>query len=182
MIFNKEDSRAVKSISIFLTISLVAFFIYYLTTDKIAIRILSLYKNRILERILYYSRGNGANKITSGRTRLQMAYIQYFFSRNPLRILFGGYQINTQGLDGEPINLILDAPHNTYIDIMMTCGLFGLVLFIYAIMRNLRRYWVLWRNGDDASLTSLIHTCATALFMFGLSVFPGTNYMYFLMI
>ena len=56
-----------------------------------------------------------------------------------------------------------------------------IAIFIGSMIFNLIRYWKNWRLGDDESLVSLIRTIAAMIFIAGISVFPGTNYMYFLM-
>lgn len=161
---------------------LLATFIFYLFTDTFEIPLLETYKNRILERLDFLGQENSLSNITSGRADLQEMYLNYFFQQSILRIMFGGYQINSQGIDSaKALGLGSAATHSTYVDILMTCGLIGFAIFIGSMIFNLIRYWKNWRLGDDESLVSLIRTIAAMIFIAGISVFPGTNYMYFLM-
>lgn len=161
---------------------LLSTFIFYLFTDTFEIPILETYKNRILERLGFLGQENSLSNITSGRADLQEMYLNYFFQQSILRIMFGGYQINSQGIDSaKALGLGSVASHSTYVDILMTCGLIGFTIFIGSMIFNLIRYWKNWRIGDDESLVTLIRTIAAMIFIAGISVFPGTNYMYFLM-
>lgn len=115
---------------------------------------------------------------TSGRTMLQSRYYDYFRSANLFRQIFGGYCVNAYLLKGEPFATIGAAPHNTYLDIMFTCGLFGLALFIIAVLIQLRICGTKYRNEKKpADLRLLLGKIIWLIFACAISVFPSWSYL-----
>ncbi len=183
IILEKNLKPLGKIFSILLVVSAGIFFFTYITTDFMQIDVLETYKTRILEKTVDVGTGEFFNTMTSGRANLHSKYIEFFFQQNIFRILFGGYQINTHGGNGAPFIYANNSmPHNTYIDVMFTCGLVGLVIFLFVLASNIRQQWVAWKKGNSDALTNLVYACSCTVFIYGLSVFPGTNYMYFLML
>ena len=182
VVFSTSGNKRTRILCSVLIVTLIICFVWYLFTDAINIPILNTYKSRILERLDYIHTGKSLSAITSGRTSIQEHYMNFYTQDNILRNLFGGYQINTQGIDSCLLMETNDAPHNTYIDVLMTCGFIGLVMFVMCFVMNICKCWKKWKNGDPDGMIGMICTFSTVIFIAGLSVFPAANYMYFLMV
>jgi O-antigen ligase len=180
VLFAKERSIARKAFGVGLIIFGVALFIWYLQTDLESIPILNMFKGRLLEKIQYWI-ADDLDAFTTGRTEYSQRYIDYLFQQNIFRILFGGYQLNALGLSGAAFESIKFAAHNTYVDVLMTSGVAGIVLFVAILLKNIVEKVTAWRmDRGSGKLSDIVYSVISIVFIAGLSVFPGVNYMFFL--
>lgn len=160
-----------------------AIILYYLLfTNILNIKIFTVFRNRLDEKLLFFGSKN-YSAATSGRTKYSNAYIEYLFSQNILRILFGGYQLNAMGLIGNAYESIRFAAHNSYVDVLMTCGTIGFLIFIWHFLSNIFNYYKKWKKGNNSQrLSDAVVLLISAFFLSGLSCFPSTVYMLFIML
>ncbi len=180
IIFAKEYNWKTKMINVSLIFLATIGFIWFVFNPNIEIDFLDLYRLRILEKLQFIDVGN-ISDLTTGRTEYSGEYIKYLFDQNIMRILFGGYQLNSSALMGEAFETIHFAAHNSYIDILMTNGLCGLIIIIISMIGKLIKHikkW--WLNKDLEELSNAIYLLIVAVFMMGLSMFPSPVYMFFL--
>ena len=121
--------------------------------------------------------------VTTGRTELSEKYIKYLMEQNVFRIMFGGYQLNAMGLIGEAFDTIRWGAHNSYVDVLMTSGVVGLMFFVGAIINKGVKYLKEWSYTKNTSqIEGFVYVIIVAFFLAGLSVFPSPNYMFFIML
>lgn len=155
---------------------------YLLFTDLFDVKLFTVFRLRLEEKLSFLSQKD-YTAATSGRTEYSQEYVEYLFDQNIFRILFGGYQINAMGLAGEAFNAIRFAAHNTYIDVLMTCGTVGVGIFVYHFLSNIvvkYKNWIYKKDNQD--LSDIIALVTSAFFLYGLSCFPALSYMLFIMI
>lgn len=180
ILFAKESNITKKFIGVCGVIIAVTLFIGYIQSDSDNIPILNVFKVRLLEKVKYWL-ADDLSGLTTGRTELSQLYIDYLFKQNIFRILFGGYQLNALALKEEIFKVIGQAAHNTYVDVMLTCGVVGLVLFVMLLVKNIKNKVEKWRyNKTRENMSDIAMSVVLMLFMFGLSLFPSTEYMFFL--
>lgn len=178
----KERSIWTKITAIIILLSFGIFLYYALFTNVFNIKIFTVFQARISEKMEFATSGQYA-LATSGRTEYSGEYVEYLLNQNFLRVLFGGYQVNAMGLAGDAYNTIRFAAHNTYVDVVMTCGLVGLTVFVGHLINSIRYKMRLWkRYSIYQELSEAIVLVVAAIFIAGLSCFPSTNYMLFLML
>lgn len=82
------------------------------------------------------------SQLTTGRTDIAEIYLKYYFSQNPIKMLFGGNILQSQGLFS---NLGAAAvTHNTLLDHLMVYGIAGFVLMYSLYIK--RFYYYLREN------------------------------------
>ena len=178
----EEYARKTKMLNFFLVIAGIVFFIFFITNNSLDIPVLNLYRMRLNERIEFIKIGNYSGA-TSGRTEYSKQYISYLFNQNIFRVLFGGYQLNAAALMGEAYETIKFAAHNTYVDVLMTNGIVGVGLFVVLILCRLVTHikkWRLYHNAEE--IGNAIYMLMITVFMYGLSMYPSSAYMIFLLI
>ena len=171
-----------KLFGVCLIVAAVIFFVYYIKNDLTNLSFLNLLKGRLLEKIKFWL-ADDLDAFTTGRTEYSKLYLEFFFKQNVFRILFGGYQINSMGLVGEAANAIRYASHNSYVDVIMTAGLIGLVAFITLLLCNLRgkiKKYLQDKNAENIS--NIIMSLVSIVFIFSISAVPGVEYMFFLFV
>lgn len=182
MLWGEKGNLKKRVIAIVLMLSAGVFLYFALFTDTFEIAYLAVFKARIAEKMSFLQSGN-LSATTSGRTEYSGEYVHYLFEQNLLRMLLGGYQLNAVGLAGEAYEQIRFAAHNTYIDVLMTCGIVGLCIFIYRILSGIYSGYLLWHcRNDTQGLADAILLIIMAVFIAGLSCFPSTSYMLFFML
>lgn len=175
----KEISKIQKQRSVLLICLGILLFVLYVAVDISWLPQLGI-KERILDKLEYLSAGDIDN-LTTGRTEYSQLYVDYLFNQNIFRILFGGYQLNAMGLIGEAAQSIIFAAHNTYIDVLMTCGVLGLVVFLAFLVFNLLQKISYWKASPSAErLSDIAYAIIGIIYIWGLSIFPGSSYMFFL--
>lgn len=182
ILFSKEVKLRRKVLMTILLVGVVAFFVWYIMENRTEIAILNLYRDRILEKMGYAHKGN-FDDFTTGRTGLSEKYIAYLFQGNIFRILFGGYQLNAMGLLGEAAQSIRWGAHNSYVDVLMTSGIMGLICFVGAIVWKIvcnLKAWV--HTKEMGKVEGIVYCIIVAFFLMGLSIFPASNYMFFIML
>ena len=180
--FGERGNSRKKFISC-ITVIVVAIALYYLLfTDLFDIKVLTVFRLRIEEKMGFLFKDD-FSAATSGRTEYSQAYVNYLFNQNIIRILFGGYQLNAMGLTGNAFNEIGFAAHNSYVDVLMTCGIVGFVVFIYHFIFNIIVKFKKWKyQRDNQDLSDVMTLVISMVFLFGLSCFPALPYMLFIMI
>lgn len=180
--FAREEKSSQKRIGVIIITIFSVCFLLYLFSDLDNIPILNMYKERLLEKINDLISGD-IDGVTTGRTEYSGLYVEYLFQQDVFRILFGGYQLNAMGLIGEAADKISYAAHNSYVDVLMTCGVVGLVVFVAAFITRLIKIFNDWQKGRNVNdISRLIYIIIALIYMGGLSVFPGVNYMFFLLL
>lgn len=178
----QEVKIKVKIVNVMLILAISGLFIVFIMNQSIDIPLLNLLRSRILERMEFLINGD-TYMMTSGRTEYSRQYIDYLFSQNLVRVIFGGYQYNSMALVGEAIDEIRFASHNTYVDVLMTTGIIGFAVFMYIILRNIIcpfKRWLITRDSNE--LGNIAYEIVVVIFIAGLSVFPSTSYMFFLLL
>lgn len=182
LFWGEKGNLKKRAAAIILTLSAGVFLYLALFTDTFEIAYLAVFKARIAEKISFLQSGD-LSAVTSGRTEYSGEYIHYLFEQNLLHMLFGGYQLNALGLAGEAYEQIRFAAHNTYVDVLMTCGIVGLGIFIYRILSGIYSGYHLWRlQHNEQGLADAVLLMIAAIFIAGLSCFPSASYMLFLML
>lgn len=178
----KESKWISKVLTTLLICALTVFFIWYIFSGTTEVEILDLYRTRILQKIDFMNQGDMAG-VTTGRTELSEKYIKYLMEQNVFRIMFGGYQLNAMGLIGEAFDTIRWGAHNSYVDVLMTSGVVGLMFFVGAIINKGVKYLKEWSYTKNTSqIEGFVYVIIVAFFLAGLSVFPSPNYMFFIML
>lgn len=170
MLFAKEVKKRYKILTTMLIISIVSLFVWYIVTNRTEIEILNLYRDRILEKVDYVNQGNLVG-LTTGRTELSRKYIEYLFGENIFRVLFGGYQLNAMGLIGEAADLIRWGAHNSYVDVLMTTGLIGMLFFICSMLWKAIHHLRGWiYTKETYKIEGFVYCVIVGFFIMGLSV------------
>jgi O-antigen ligase len=161
---------------------LLIFTIAFLVSEGAGNGLFGVYRLRLVEIIDSILKGN-LSGATSGRTMLQSRYFDYFRSMDLLRQVFGGFCVNTYLLRGEPFETIGAAPHKTYLDILFTCGIVGVMLFLAAVVNQLRICGKRYRlEKKPADLRLLLSKSIWLIFAYAISVFPSWSYLILLFI
>jgi len=182
LLFAKEVKLRNKVITSVLVIAVAVFFVWYIFSDRTGIEVLNLYRERILEKMVYANQGD-LGGLTTGRTELSGKYIKYLFEQNIFRILFGGYQLNAMGLMGEAAKLVKWGAHNSYVDVLMTSGIIGFICFVCAFLAKAIKHFREWHyTKDTTKIEGFVYCVVVAFFIMGLSIFPASNYMFFIML
>lgn len=182
ILFAKEYKWKTKIFNVLLIGGASIGFIWFVMNPEIEMDFLDLYRNRILEKFQYANIGN-ISDLTTGRTEYSGQYVKYLFEQNIFRILFGGYQLNSLGLMGEAFEYIGFAAHNSYIDILMTTGICGLMTIVLTmVVKFLKHIKLWWLHKNVEELSDAIYIIIVAVFMMGLSMFPSPVYMLFLLL
>lgn len=177
-----ECSTGQKILNVFFIIVAVASFITVMMNHSIDIPIFYVFRERLNERLGFLEAGNYFDA-TSGRTDYSMRYIEYLWNQNILRILFGGYQLNSMGLLGKAFEEIKFAAHNSYVDVLMTNGILGFMLLICAMISKIYHCASKWlRTRDIETIADIVTVIIVGVFMLGLSMYPSPTYMVFLFI
>lgn len=179
-LFHKNRLSLIKRILTFTVLVSFVYLFYNLLNSNTDIGFFDLYRNRIFEKVEYLLSGN-LSGFTTGRTEYSLYYILYLFQQNLFRVFLGGYQLNALGLSGSAFEIIKFAAHNSYIDVLMTSGLCGLMIFIFAIFGNMKLHYKEWKmTGNIEEFSSFATTLVISVFISGLSIFPSSNYLFFL--
>lgn len=126
--------------------------------------------------------GRDITSLTSGRSDIQGQYLAFWRDQDIFRQLFGGYGVSVLALVGEPFSMIGLATHNTFLDVLFTCGLLGLLLFVVLILTSLRQAVTAFRSqADQVALSFFVAKVVWVLFAFSLSVFPSWTYLLLLL-
>ena len=113
---------------------------------------------------------------TSGRSDIQGAYLDFFWAQGAAQVMLGGFGVSAFALEGAPFTLIGKAPHNSFIDVLLTCGVVGASVFVILIIVSfvdvLRRYR---QRADPVLLSILLGKVAWVMFATSISVFPSLH-------
>ncbi|WP_377802181.1 O-antigen ligase family protein [Bacillus benzoevorans] len=176
IVFNKKISW-VKRITILLILFLgMLGFIYFVMNSSSTLSLFKVYSFRI-EGVLNALFSNDVSTATSGRSNIQERYLEFYYNQSIFRQLFGGFCINGYTLKGLPFTNIGAAAHSTYIDILMTTGALGFVIFIGAVISSLRYSFRRNRGiSDKHGLPILTAKLIWLIFASSISIFPSWTY------
>lgn len=122
--------------------------------------------------------GRDVTNLTSGRSRVQAEYVGYWLNESPVSQAFGGYAVSGLALVGPPFTVIGLATHNSFLDVLYTCGLIGLLVFVVSIVASGRAALRGFREeGDEVALAFIVAKVTWVVFAFTLSVFPGWTFL-----
>ncbi len=115
---------------------------------------------------------------TSGRSDIQGAYLDFFWAQGAAQVMLGGFGVSAFALEGAPFTLIGEAPHDSFIDVLLTCGVVGASVFVILIIVSfvdvLRRYRL---RADPVLLSILLGKVAWVMFATSISVFPSWTHL-----
>ena len=98
--------------------------------------------SKFLERFSESYSVNSIANFTSGRSNIQSDYLKYLYSN--LESLFFGRGINY--LDFYTRYGMTFVAHNTYLDIVLSWGVFGSIIFFFTVIFCIRKYIKIKRN------------------------------------
>jgi O-antigen ligase len=114
---------------------------------------------------------------------VQGAYLDFWRDQSLVDQMLGGFGVSTFNLSGEPFTLIGLAPHSTLLDVLFTCGLIGLVVFVWlALASGAEAFRKFQREGDEVALAFLVGKVTWLVFAMTLSVFPSWTYLLLLFV
>lgn len=176
-----KDINKYKKIAIFIVaVFFVYEFIIYLMNQSSDSSLFSMYSLRVNDVIREILNSN-FEVATSGRTGIQKLYLNFYFEQNIFRQLFGGYSITSVTLKGLPFSIIGVATHNTYIDILLTTGLFGSSIFFLSVINSFKSSFTKYNMKSDNQIASiLIAKLIWLIFATSISTFPSWTYFFVL--
>lgn len=126
--------------------------------------------------------GRDVTNLTSGRSHVQREYVDYWLNEPVFRQLFGGYAVSGLALVGPPFTVIGLATHNSFLDVLYTCGLIGLIVFVVSVLASGRTALRMYReDADEVALAFLVAKVTWVVFGFTLSVFPSWTFLLLLL-
>lgn len=79
---------------------------------------------------------SGINTLTTGRSGVQKAFLEYFFNSQPItKILFGNGYIGTSNI-APMIGINVDTTHMVYLQILMDFGIVGFGIYLYVFIKG----------------------------------------------
>ncbi|MBR2376632.1 MAG: O-antigen ligase family protein [Clostridia bacterium] len=173
--------------SIILIISATLFVIFLLNVENI---LMFLASREVIfiewERLLnqYYDLiGGDISSATSLRTDVWAGYMNYYWNeQNIFYQLFGGNISNIYGIEKDFAKMSwVAAAHNTFIDILMSVGVVGLIILLGVFVIGLKNDFVKYvRTRDSLSAMKIAIKIITLFYMFALSLFLSYGFMIFL--
>ena len=126
--------------------------------------------------------GRDVTNLTSGRSDVQWEYLGFWLDAPLLRQLFGGYAVSGMALVGPPFALIGLATHTSFLDVLFTAGLVGLVVFVAVVVSSGRAALHRFRSEEDqVALAFLVAKVSWVVFALTLSVFPSWTFLLLLL-
>ena len=122
------------------------------------------------------------NDIASGRLVISVAYWKYFWEQNIFRILFGGNMCGIYGMGKYVLTFLpgLYATHNTQLDILMSTGLIGWLIFSFLAIRSMINTWKMYfANNEGIYKLLFMIKSVIMLFSFSLAFFPSWTILVF---
>lgn len=79
---------------------------------------------------------SGISSLTTGRSGVQKAFLEYFFNSQPItKILFGNGYIGTRNI-APLIGINVDTTHMVYLQILMDFGIVGFGIYLYVFIKG----------------------------------------------
>ena len=169
IIFYFMISRRTKLLPVFLGIAFILFSITSYTAIK--------------ERVLYKTDTKSVDSITAGRVDNLWKPLIYEYLQNPEKMFLGNGRRAIFYSDSISRGMILDTghPHNMYLEMILDCGILGLVFFIYFFSVLLLKIKNAVLSTENPVLKEHLFAVLTAIISFlisglvGRSFFPQIN-------
>lgn len=117
--------------------------------------------------------------VTTGRTNLVQAHLEYYLELPLLRMVFGGVPVNTQYIYYD----FTEVAHNEYIDMLLNVGIIGTMILLGFFLRRMLQYWVDFKKAkNEVSLCLFILKLICVIYMITLTVFLDERFMLFFFI
>ena len=128
---------------------------------------------RIHDKLMDLESGDMAG-VTTGRTDLARAHLQYYFKLPLWKMLVGGVPVNAGYISSE----VYGAAHNEYVDMLLNVGFVGTVLMLWYMAKGVYSCIVIYRTTNDNSyLCKLMCKCVWLAYAAALTMFLEYRFM-----
>ena len=172
---------SLKTIVLFLTSISLAVFIFNYGLNNPNATILNTFSQRINQKFIALET-NDIKTATTNRTDLARNHLEYFFSQNMSKQLFGGNVINAVAIEKNN-QLNENLAHNEYVDLLLNIGIVGTVIVVGIWLSKLKRdLSIYFKYNDSLSLSMFIIRMVFLYYCFGLTIFMDIRFFLFYLI
>lgn len=172
---------SLKTIVLFLTSISLAVFIFNYGLNNPNATILNTFSQRINQKFIALET-NDIKTATTNRTDLARNHLEYFFSQNMSKQLFGGNVINAVAIEKNN-QLNENLAHNEYVDLLLNIGIIGTVIVVGIWLSKLKRdLSIYFKYNDSLSLSMFIIRMVFLYYCFGLTIFMDIRFFLFYLI
>lgn len=172
---------SLKTIVLFLTSISLAVFIFNYGLNNPNATILNTFSQRINQKFIALET-NDIKTATTNRTDLARNHLEYFFSQNMSKQLFGGNVINAVAIEKNN-QLNENLAHNEYVDLLLNIGIIGTVIVVGIWLSKLKRdLSIYFKYNDSLSLSMFIIRMVFSYYCFGLTIFMDIRFFLFYLI
>ena len=172
---------SLKTIVLFLTSISLAVFIFNYGLNNPNATILNTFSQRINQKFIALET-NDIKTATTNRTDLARNHLEYFFSQNMSKQLFGGNVINAVAIEKNN-QLNENLAHNEYVDLLLNIGIVGTVIVVGIWLSKLKRdLSIYFKYNDLLSLSMFIIRMVFLYYCFGLTIFMDIRFFLFYLI
>lgn len=172
---------SLKTIVLFLTSISLAVFIFNYGLNNHNATILNTFSQRINQKFIALET-NDIKTATTNRTDLARNHLEYFFSQNMSKQLFGGNVINAVAIEKNN-QLNENLAHNEYVDLLLNIGIIGTVIVVGIWLSKLKRdLSIYFKYNDSLSLSMFIIRMVFLYYCFGLTIFMDIRFFLFYLI
>lgn len=172
---------SLKTIVLFLTSISLAVFIFNYGLNNPNATILNTFSQRINQKFIALET-NDIKTATTNRTDLARNHLEYFFSQNMSKQLFGGNVINAVAVEKNN-QLNENLAHNEYVDLLLNIGIVGTVIVVGIWLSKLKRdLSIYFKYNDSLSLSMFIIRMVFLYYCFGLTIFMDIRFFLFYLI
>ena len=172
---------SLKTIVLFLTSISLAVFMFNYGLNNPNATILNTFSQRINQKFIALET-NDIKTATTNRTDLARNHLEYFFSQNMSKQLFGGNVINAVAIEKNN-QLNENLAHNEYVDLLLNIGIVGTVIVVGIWLSKLKRdLSIYFKYNDSLSLSMFIIRMVFLYYCFGLTIFMDIRFFLFYLI
>ncbi len=172
---------SLKTIVLFLTSISLAVFIFNYGLNNPNATILNTFSQRINQKFIALET-NDIKTATTNRTDLARNHLEYFFSQNMSKQLFGRNVINAVAIEKNN-QLNENLAHNEYVDLLLNIGIIGTVIVVGIWLSKLKRdLSIYFKYNDSLSLSMFIIRMVFLYYCFGLTIFMDIRFFLFYLI
>ncbi|MFQ9668569.1 O-antigen ligase family protein [Thomasclavelia spiroformis] len=172
---------SLKTIILFLTSIGVVIFVFNYGLNNPNATILNTFSQRINQKFNALET-NDMKTATTNRTDLAKNHLEYFFSQNIGKQLFGGNVINAVAIEKNN-QLNENLAHNEYVDLLLNIGIIGTVIVVGIWLSKLKRdLSIYFKCNDSLSLSMFIIRMVFLYYCFGLTIFMDIRFFLFYLI